>query len=133
MAQDDNVDLAVCCTSVEHHYDMLLPFLEAGKDCYTEVPLAKDIEKSRELQALAEKKKVRTMFGAQGQANPAVNTIKKAIEDGKIGKALSTTITGYAAAFTGEALPENKVHLFDRAAGANMMTVWFLHSKFNSP
>ena len=129
MAKDPDVDLAVCCTSVEHHYDMLLPFLEAGKDVYTEVPLAIDIAKSRELAVVAERKGVRTMIGMQGQANPAVNTIKKVIDEGRIGKVLSTTVTGYAAAFTGQNLPTNNNHMFKRAKGANMMTVWFLHSE----
>ncbi|OQN99597.1 hypothetical protein B0A48_14739 [Cryoendolithus antarcticus] len=64
----------------------------------------------------------------QGQANPAVNVIKNAIEGGKIGKVLSTTITGYAGAFNGDPNPESSIHLFQRAAGANMMTVWFLHT-----
>lgn len=133
MAQDPEIDLAVCCTSVKHHYDTLLPFIEAGIDVYTEVPLAINVEKTRELVALAHKKGVKTMIGMQGQANPAVNTIKRMIDDGKIGRVLSTTFLGYAGAFTGDPLPSSKVHLFDRAAGANMMTVWFLHSMPSLP
>ena len=83
MAQNPDIDLAVCCTTVEHHDEMLMPFLEAGKDVYTEVPLAMNIAKTRELVAMAEKKGVRTMIGMQGQANPTVNAIKKMIEDTK--------------------------------------------------
>jgi predicted dehydrogenase len=132
MAQDNDIDLAVCVTGVEHHYNTLLPLLEASMDVYSEVPLAVNITEVRELQALAQRKKVRTMLGMQGQANPVVRAIKTIINEGKIGQVLSTTITGYAGAFNGDPRPETSIHLFRRAAGANMMTVWFLHSKFYS-
>lgn len=132
MAQDTSVDLAVCVTGVEHHYKTLVPLLEAGKDVYTEVPLAVNISEVRELQAVAERNKVRTMIGMQGQANPAVKAIKNTIAQGRIGRVLSTTITGYAGAFNGDPRPDTSIHLFQRAAGANMMTVWFLHS-MNAP
>ena len=128
MAQDLDIELAVCCTSVEYHYETLLPLIEAGIDVYTEVPLAMNIAKTRQLVALAKKKGIKTMIGMQGQANPAVNKIKKMIDDGKIGRVLSTTILGYAAALTGDPQPSTSLHLFNRAAGANMVTVWFLHS-----
>jgi predicted dehydrogenase len=129
MAKDPDVDLAVCVTGVEHHYRTLMPSLEAGKDVYTEVPLAVNITEVRELQALAERKNVRTMIGLQGQSNPAVEAIRRTIDEGKIGRVLSTTVTGYAGAFNGDPRPNASIHLFRRAAGANMMTVWFLHSR----
>jgi predicted dehydrogenase len=129
MAKDPDVHLAVCVTGVEHHYRMLMPLLEAGKNVYTEVPLAVNITEVRELQALAERKNVRTMIGLQGQSNPAVEAIRRTIGEGKIGRVLSTTITGYAGAFNGDPRPKTSIHLFRRVAGANMMTVWFLHSR----
>ncbi|OQO00014.1 hypothetical protein B0A48_14217 [Cryoendolithus antarcticus] len=128
LAQDPDVDLAVCATGVEHHFSSLVPLVKAGKDVFTEVPLAMNIDQARELWSLAQQHKVRTMIGMQGQANPAVKVIKNAIESGKIGKVLSITITGYAEAYTGDPNPESSVHLFQRAQGANMMTVWFLHT-----
>ena len=129
MAQDADVDLAVCVVGVARHYEVLKPMLEAGKDIYTELPLAQTIDQVRELESLAQQKGVRTLFGMQGQANPVILTLKRIIDEGKIGKVLSSTVTAYAEQFAGGPTPKGLATIHDRKIGADFMTVWFLHSK----
>jgi len=127
VANDPDVDFVVCVVGVEQHYEMLVPSIKAGKNIYTELPLAIDIQKCRHLAHLAEQKQIRTMIGMQGQASPALNTIKKVIND-KLGKVTTSTVTAYSGFFSGDPFPESFGRMVN-LQGANMLTVWFLHSK----
>lgn len=129
LAEDADIDLVVCVVGVTRHYEVLKPSLMAGKDIYTELPLAQGIDQMRELEALAREKGVRTMFGMQGQANPVVNTVKCIIDEGRIGKVLSTTVTAYAGRFGGVPTPKQLAQIHLREEGSDFMTVWVLHSQ----
>jgi predicted dehydrogenase len=129
IAQDPDVDLVVNVTDVKRHYELILPSVKAGKNVYTELPLARNIDQCRELAQLAKEKKIKTMFGMQGQSHPVLNHVKKIIADGKIGKVLSTTIIGFAGPFGGAPLPTGFKGLLDIDNGASIVQVWFLHSK----
>jgi len=131
LAHDSDIDLVVNVTDVSKHYEVLLPSIKAGKNIFTELPLAQTIDQCREMAKLAKEKKIRTMFGMQGQSNPVLNTVKKIVDDGKIGQVLSTSIKGYAGAFGGKPLPTNFSRMLDVKWGANIVTVWFLHT-FNN-
>lgn len=129
LAADKDIDLIVNVTGVQQHYPLLKPAIEAGKDVFTELPLASDMGKCYELAQLAKEKGVKTVFGMQGQTSPVVMTIKRLIDEGKIGRVLSSTWTG-AAVFMGERpIPKNHSAFLDRATGANLSTIGFLHSK----
>jgi predicted dehydrogenase len=85
---DPQVDLVINLTSVRSHYETTKRALETGKHVYSEKPLTTDLERTRELFALAEAKKV-VLTGAPCNIYcDAVNTLWKAIRDGAIGKPL---------------------------------------------
>ncbi|CAD0109403.1 unnamed protein product [Aureobasidium uvarum] len=128
LAADPDVELVVCVVGVENHYDVLLPAIKAGKNIYTELPLASNLKQMQELVDLAEKKGVRTMFGSQGQAHPAVHLLKKMIAEDKVGKVLSTTFVG-TTGFPLTKVPASFRVVGERAAGGNFATIWFLHSE----
>jgi predicted dehydrogenase len=73
LAADPDVESVVCVTGVESHHDVLLPALRAGKNVYTESPLASNMQQMQELCDSAEEKDVKTIFGMQGQAHPVVH------------------------------------------------------------
>ncbi|KAG9699206.1 NAD-binding Rossmann fold oxidoreductase family protein, partial [Aureobasidium melanogenum] len=89
LAADPDVELVVCVVGVKGHYEVCLPAVKAGKNVYTELPFASNMQQMQELTDEAEKKGVRTIMGCQGQAHPAVHLIKKMIAEGKIGKPLN--------------------------------------------
>jgi predicted dehydrogenase len=120
----------VCVVGVESHYDVLLPVIKAGKNVYTELPLASNMQQMQELVDVAEEKGVRTIFGLQGQAHPVIHFIKKVIAEDKIGKPLSTTLIATTGLPLDGALPVAFKMLAERKAGGNLATIWFLHSKF---
>ena len=129
LAQDADIDLVICVVGVEKHYELLKPAVEAGKNIYTELPLASNMQQIRELAVEAEKKGIKTMFGMQGQSSPVVNVVKKLIADGKIGKVLSTTYKGNTGLMGGDSVPEGFRYIVERKAGGNHATIFFLHSK----
>lgn len=127
LAADPDVELVVCVVGVKGHYEVCLPAVKAGKNVYTELPFASNMQQMQELTDEAEKKGVRTIMGCQGQAHPAVHLIKKMIAEGKIGKPLSTTVTGVSGFPLDKALPPSFRMLAEREGGANFATIWFLH------
>ncbi|KAG9753633.1 NAD(P)-binding protein, partial [Aureobasidium melanogenum] len=128
LANDKDIDLVVCIVGVEGHYKLLKPVVEAGKNVYTELPLASNMDQIRELVTLAEKKGVKTMFGSQGQSAPVVKVLQKIIAEGKIGKVLSTQLSGCTGIGGGAAIPEGFKYIIQRKAGGNHATIFFLHS-----
>ena len=129
LAADPDVELVGNVTGVESHYEVLLPVVKAGKNVYTESPLASNLQQMQELCNLAEEKGVKTIFGLQGQAHPAILLIKKMIAEDKIGKPLSTTLIATTGLPLDKPLPVAFRMLAERRAGGNFATIGFLHSK----
>ncbi|KAI5206123.1 hypothetical protein E4T39_02601 [Aureobasidium subglaciale] len=131
LAADPDVELVVCILSNKSHYKVLLPAIKAGKDVYTELHLASNMEQMKQLVDLAEQRGIRTMFGSQSQASPVVHLVKNLIAKGKIGKPLGTTgiePLGTTGISLDKPLPTSFRMLAERKAGANFSTIWFLHS-----
>ncbi|KAI9770337.1 MAG: transcription regulator gal80 [Candelina submexicana] len=126
VADDSSFDLAVCTVRVDSHYDVIKPLLEAGKDVFSEWPLAKNLAQAEELRDLAKEKGVRTMVGLQGRRGPPVQTIKRILESGRIGRVLSSTLV--ADAFNGGAVEIEKARfMLDRENGGGILTIHFAH------
>jgi len=130
LAQDPDVDLVVNVTGVEQHYPAIIPSVKAGKNVFTELPLAQTMEQMQELVQTAREKKIKTVFGMQGQTSPVTKVVKDIITSGKIGKVLSATWTGTAGFLGEKPLPIGVSQFLARKVGANMMTVQFLHSSY---
>lgn len=95
VAQDPNVDIIAVSVNVPLHYELIRPALEAGKDVFSEWPLARNLKEAEELTALAKQKGVRTMVGLQARQNPSILKAKEIVESGKLGKILGTTMFGH--------------------------------------
>lgn len=57
------VDLVVCCTRVDLHYETIKPSIQQGKSVYVEWPLASNLSQALELASLAKQKGAKTMVG----------------------------------------------------------------------
>jgi predicted dehydrogenase len=129
LAKDPDVDLVVVNTRVDLHAKVLLPSIKAGKDVFCEWPLDGNFENVKEMVETAKQSGGRTIVGLQGRASPIAKKIKQIIEEGRIGKVLSSTL--YGATVNGGA-EESKMaaYLTDRKVGGNMLTIHFGHSEF---
>lgn len=65
LAADPDVQLVICSTRADKHYETTLPSIKAGKDVFVEWPLAQSAAKAEELTAAARASGSRTIVGLQ--------------------------------------------------------------------
>jgi predicted dehydrogenase len=126
IAADPDVDLVVVSTRVDKHALVALPSLRKGKDVFTEWPMDRNLAVAKEMLAAAKEGGGRTMVGAQAPMSPTIRTIKKLIDDGKIGRVLSATFVG-ANNMAGTDQSYELGYMLDRPVGGNLLTISFGH------
>lgn len=65
LAADPDVQLVVCCTRVDKHYETILPSVKAGKDVFVEWPFAQNADQAEELTTAAKESGSSTIVGLQ--------------------------------------------------------------------
>lgn len=130
LAADPDVDLVVCNTRVDKHYETIYPSVAAGKGVYTEWPLASNAKQARELAELAKKSGSRAIIGVQGRLAPIALKIRELIDQGRIGKVLSSEVRATGGTNDRERLPEGLSYFYKREVGGNLHTISFAHSRF---
>ena len=127
LALDPDVDLVVCNTRVDKHYDTILPSLEAGKHVYCEWPLAHDAAHARELVNAANKSGSRTVVGVQGRVAPVTLKLRELLEAGRIGRVLSSEVRASGGTISRDELPSTLAYFAHREVGGNVYTIGFAH------
>ncbi|WQF84656.1 Putative gfo/Idh/MocA-like oxidoreductase, NAD(P)-binding domain superfamily [Colletotrichum destructivum] len=127
LAADPDVDLVVVSTRVDQHYDTALPSVKAGKHVYVEWPLAQDVEHARKLADAAREAGGRTAVGVQGRFAPALLKVRELLEEGRIGKVLSSEIKASGGSIDREILPVGLKYFAQREIGGNIVTIGFGH------
>jgi predicted dehydrogenase len=126
LAQDPGVDLVVVATKAPTHREIVKPSLNAGKDVFVEWPLDITHEGSMEMMEIAREKGVKTVVGLQGRYSAVVQRVAELVKTGKIGKVLSTTITGTVP--TGDGVEREGVrYSLDKNSGATMVDIHVAH------
>lgn len=133
LAADPDVDMVVCCTRVDTHYALIRPSIEAGKAAFVEWPLTHDTHLSRELADLAADKGVQTMVGLQGRLAPVVLRMKAIVEEGSLGKVLSSEARTFGGTSDRETIVSGLSYFTDRKIGGNIFMISFAHSRFSIP
>ncbi|KAI1660854.1 NAD(P)-binding protein [Daldinia decipiens] len=127
LAADPDVQLVVCATRVDKHYETILPSVRQGKDTYVEWPLAQNASLASHLAALARQKGGKTVVGLQGWHAPAVMKIRELIGSGRIGKVLSSEVRAAGGSVDRLSLPTGLEYFTDRKVGGNPFTIGFGH------
>jgi UDP-2-acetamido-3-amino-2,3-dideoxy-glucuronate N-acetyltransferase len=84
--RDKAINSVIVATPAETHYSLTRMCLQAGKNVLVEKPVSLFSNQARELDALAEKKKLILMVGHLLLFHPAIVKIKQMIDDGTLGK-----------------------------------------------
>lgn len=129
LAADPDVDMVVCCTRVDTHYAVIKPSVEAGKTAFVEWPLTHDVQLSRKLTDLAASKGIRTMVGLQGRLAPVLLRLKGLVDEGSLGKVLSSDVRAYGGTNDREMMVSKLSYFADRKIGGNVFMINFAHSK----
>ncbi len=93
VAADPEIELVVNLTPAFVHYDVIKRMLEAGKHVYTEKMFTTDLEKSRELVALAEEKGLFLAVAPDTVLGAGIQTAKYMIDSGMIGDVTSVQVS----------------------------------------
>lgn len=129
LAADPDIDLVLCCTRVDTHYDLVKPSVEAGKAVFVEWPLTHDAARSRELADLAAEKGTLTMVGLQGRLAPVVLKVKEILQSGSLGKMLSSEVRAHGGTVDRETIAEGLGYFAEKKIGGNVFMIGFAHSK----
>lgn len=127
LASADDVDLVVCAVRVDRHFETISPALKAGKNVLVEWPLGRNLAEAEELVRLSREHGVRiAAVGCQGRFDTGIRTLKDILAKQRLGKILSTTVTGVGAT-GGPTLDATYAYLGQIEIGGNMMTIPFGH------
>jgi predicted dehydrogenase len=127
---DKDIDLVLNLTIPASHVEMSLQALQAGKHVYSEKPLGLNSEGAGKLIAAAAAKKLRMGCAPDTVLGPGIQTCRKLIDEGAIGRPLG------AVAFMASSGPEswhpNPAFLYEFGAGPLMdMGPYYLSALIN--
>lgn len=129
LAADSDVELVVCTTRVDVHYDTIKPSVEAGKNVYVEWPLAENAARAEELARLARASGSKTMVGLQARVAPQILAIRQLIEKGTIGKVVSSEVNAFTPGGGGFEMSTGLAYFLDKKVGGNPVAIALGHSK----
>ncbi|KAM0123811.1 hypothetical protein ACHAP3_010839 [Botrytis cinerea] len=126
-ANDDEIDLIVCCVRVDKHFQTVKPSIVAGKAVYVEWPLERSIHVAKEMCALVALHNAKAIVGLQASFSPVIRKIKQIIDSGTIGRLLSSSVVG-SLGHGGATEPKPTSFFLDRETGGNLMSIHGAHA-----
>lgn len=129
LAKDPDIDLVVCNTRVDKHFDTTLASVKEGKNTYIEWPIASNLEQVRELVAAANTSGARVAIGLQRRQAAPVLKVKEVVRSGALGKILSSEVRAYGGTKDREVLPTSLRYFTERVVGGNPITIGVGHGK----
>ena len=87
------------------------------------------MQQAEELANLAKDKGAKTMVGLQGRVSPIYLKVKELLQEGKIGKILSSSNTASGGTNSRDSIGESLSYFFDRSVGGNAISIFIGHSK----
>lgn len=127
LAKAPDIDIVTVATRVPDHRDLILAALASGKHVYSEWPLGRGYEETKELHLAAEAANCKTAIGLQLRGSPTVKRAKELLDDGAIGRVLSTNVYSSTAGF-GPSVPEPYLYLEEPDNFANLVTIQGAHT-----
>jgi len=91
LIKDPEVDIILNLTQPLHHYDVTLQAVKNGKHIYNEKPFCVKREEAKKILSIAKKNGVFTGGAPDTFMGPGIQTCRKIIDDGLIGKPVAAT------------------------------------------
>lgn len=131
LAADPDIDVVICNTRVDKHYETIIPSVRAGKDVFVEWPIAAKKEHIDEIVETAKQSGSRIAVGLQRRWNPIVLKVKGLVSGGeaKLGKLLSAEVRQFGTTNDREILPPALKYFTDRAVGGNSIVIGIGHGE----
>lgn len=136
LAADPDVELVLCNTRVDKHYETILPSIQAGKHVYIEWPIASNLAHIEELVAAygaRENQDQVAAVGLQGRFAPPVVKIREVLQSGRVGKLLSTEVRIFGGTKDRQNLTSGLKYFTQKEIGGNAITIGFGHGRSGFP
>lgn len=130
LAADPDIDLVICNTRVDKHYEVIIPSIRAGKDVFVEWPVAGNKEHIEEIVKTAQQSGSRVAVGLQRRWNPIVSQARELVSDGKLGRLLNAEARQFGATNDREILPTTLKYFLQKDIGGNVITIGVGHGRF---
>ncbi|RJE18091.1 hypothetical protein PHISCL_09571 [Aspergillus sclerotialis] len=133
LANDPDIDLVICNTRVDKHFETVLPSIRAGKQVYIEWPIARNLKEVEVLidvaraAAAAGNGAGRVAVGLQGRFAPPVVKVGELLKGGHLGKLLSSEVRAFGGTKDREVLSAGLKYFLDGDVGGNVVTIGFGH------
>lgn len=121
LAEDTDIEIVVCCTRVDIHFQTIEPSIRAGKAVFVEWPLAENLARAIEL--TGNKPYLNSVIDLQGRVSPVTLRLKALLASGSIGKVLSSHVSSYGTLLPRDVLPEGLEYFSDRKYGGNPIII----------
>ncbi|KAF1848821.1 NAD(P)-binding protein, partial [Cucurbitaria berberidis CBS 394.84] len=130
LADDPDIDLVICNTRVDKHYETIIPSIRAGKDVYVEWPIAARREHIEEIVEAAKSSGSRVAVGLQRRWAPPVLKLKEVLSGGtgKLGKVLSADVRVFGGSNDREILPMGLKYFAQKEVGGNVIVIGSGHA-----
>ncbi|MCW2308899.1 Gfo/Idh/MocA family protein [Rhodobium gokarnense] len=123
------IDAVTVTITVPQHLAVVKAALEAGKHVYCEAPLGNGLEEAEEMAALARDKGLVAVVGLQARVAPEVFHLRKLLDDGYVGRVLSSSLSGWGGNWGQTTSNVARLgYLLDAANGATMLTIPLGHT-----
>ena len=137
LANDPDIDLVICNTRVDKHFQTILPSIKKGKDVFVEWPIASNLADINTLIEEARKSGSRIGVGLQRRWTPPVVKLREIIKDGvngkSLGKILSVDVRAYGGTNDRDIVPEGLSYFLQREVGGNVIVIGNTHCKYPVP
>ncbi|WP_320202969.1 inositol 2-dehydrogenase [Agrobacterium rosae] len=88
-----DIDAVIICTPTNTHADLIERFARAGKAIFCEKPIDLDVARAQACIDVVKETGAKIMLGFNRRFDPHFRAVRKAIDDGQIGKVEMVTIT----------------------------------------
>ena len=89
LLKNKQIDAVTITASTSAHFNIAHKVISQGKHVFIEKPICDNVEDADNLISLADKMKVVLMVGHIERFNPAIQALKKVLNEGRLGKVLS--------------------------------------------
>src|SRR5439155_2684217 len=127
LVNSGEVAVVAVTVKVPYHLELATAALGAGKAVYCEWPLGNGLQEAETLAALAKSKGVLAVTGLQARSAPSVAYVRDLVEQGYVGKVLSTTLIGSGMGW-GPTVEAYNAYLNDAKNGATMLSIPLGHA-----
>ncbi|KAI4675057.1 uncharacterized protein J4E88_007961 [Alternaria novae-zelandiae] len=134
LAADPDIDLVICNTRVDKHYETILPSIKAGKDVYVEWPIASNKKQIDEIVEAARKSGSRVAVGLQRRWTPPAAKLRQILNsgNGKLGKVLSSDVRAFGGTNDRETMPTGLKYFSQKVIGGNAIVIGVGHGRLDA-